>query len=165
MTVETLGVDDSIEDARALRMLDMVSPSQVVEWAANELTSDSSSESMTALAIADPSGREGVDRILDVPISSSPDQADLQFAQSRIARRILRAIVEGRRDAIEGARDLYFLSSDAQTLSPQLLPYVGIVSEWDDSGSEATRPQFEAAILRDAARDLTLGTFDCGQIR
>ena len=133
---------------RALRELDLIDPSELVDWASEQLAGYPSLLSLAALSRHASSEEVGdeADRILQAA-GDPPMSRDR--AGHLLALEVAGEISDGLLAPIEGARRLWALSRRAPGSEPMLRPFIGLASEWEDAPE--FQSDYEADIIAEAS--------------
>ncbi|WP_411698835.1 hypothetical protein [Conyzicola sp.] len=122
--------DDEI--IRARRVLDLVSPTEVIRWASNQLAGGRGEPGLVDLAATYDHSADVVDRLLDQLLSASGlERPDEGRAALFVAYAIARDIVNNNVAASQGAHQIAFLNRWQQD-DPGIWGFVGLADDWDD---------------------------------
>lgn len=140
----------------ALRKLDFVTASDVVQWASERVAYE---DGLTAVAClsADASSEE-IDDAVQGALEEAGDGAVSDEAAARlIACEVLNRIVDGTTEPFEAARQLWAVARRVPAIEPTMRPFIGLASEWEDSA--AHRNEYDDDIVEQAILALDLGQF------
>jgi hypothetical protein len=145
----------TVRELAALRRLDLIPASYVIEWAASRIAEGDATESLFRLASLPPdTDANDVETLLSdalhelgqLPIS------DDKVAGTLVAQRLARDIVRGSIAPYEGAKQIWIdVARRVEDLEPTLRPLIGLASEWEDDNVH--RQEYDEDIRR-AALDL-----------
>ena len=115
----------------ARRLLDLISPSAVVAWAAEALAAGRESPELVSLASIQEPSAETVDSALgELSDSLSLERLSVSDSVELLALLIVRRILDGSLDPLEGARDILRIDARGDGL-PALYPIRAAMSEAD----------------------------------
>jgi hypothetical protein len=140
------------EIVRARRVLDLMSPTAVVEWASNELAAGRDEPGLIKLAATyDPSAPE-VDGLLDELLRALDRETPDDFLSVfYVSYAIARDIVDKRVGPSEGAHQIA-AADRGRTKNPTILGLIGLADDWDDGlqtnwdGREGAQDRLEEQI-------------------
>jgi S1 RNA binding domain len=131
---EVLKVEAAIFMAR--RALDLVSPSEIIAWAAKELAESNDSKNFAELAGLGTNEEARVDDILDGLLVElglhRPTAAQVALL---CASHIAWQLSQGELEPIDAARDIWRIAFLAPEGRKELSKFIGLASEWDDDPS------------------------------
>ena len=145
--VQMISVLAVLRRLRALRELDLIDPSELVDWASEQLADYPSLLPLAVLPrhVSSEEVGHAADRILqeagEPPMS--PDRAG-----RLLALEVVGEISDGLLGPIEGARQLWALARRAPGTEPVLRPFIGLASEWEDAPE--FQSDYEADIIAEA---------------
>lgn len=136
---------------RALRTLDLIRASEIVDWAAEHLVFNQGLLGLAALS-SDASSAD-VDREADLVLVGAGERAlSITGAARLLALEAVVEIAEGLVEPVVGARRLWALARRAPGIEPDLRPFIGLASEWEDAPE--FRFDYEADIVAEATKFL-----------
>lgn len=144
---------DSLVEVAALRMLRMIGPDDVGQWAAEQL-SESSLQSLVLIA-AMSRGADSVelDGLLDAALlEGGYCELDDDAARLIVGARFARQILEGRLAPVDGARALWSLAVRKTPGPTPFDDFIAAASGWEDE--PAYRAEYERDVLEAARRFL-----------
>ena len=145
------------EIIRARRVLDLISPTKVVEWASDQLAAGRDDAELIELAATYDHSAVVVDGLLDALLGVFQiEPPDEQESILYVAYAIARDILSNRVAASQGAQQIA-RSGAARTSDPFILGILGLAYDWDDGletnweGREGTQGRLEEEIRLSAA--------------
>jgi hypothetical protein len=136
--------------AAAWFALGKLSSAQAINAASAALDRGVYSETLGELMSADPVGLSAVPMFGQALAELGIPVPPLCEARRVIAREYARRIVVGKMTPFDGAWRIGWDAADCPDADPDLLAFMGLASQWDDS--PRVRPEIEAHILDDAQR-------------
>jgi hypothetical protein len=146
------------EIVRARRVLDLISPTEVVEWASNELAAGRGEAELIELAASYDHSAAIVDGLLDDLLTrfqlETPDERQ---AVLYVAYATAKDILDNRVAPAEGARQIA-RSDLGRTRDPIILGFIGLADDWDDGlqtnweGREDAQARLDTQIRLSAAQ-------------
>ncbi len=137
---------------RAKRELDLITPVDVIAWAADEVANGREEQKLVELAALWDTSAEAVDARLDALLVSldiePPSRSD---AGRLIAGALAQDVVDGVVSPYDGARSIWLtVAAAVPEVEPELRAFVGLASEWADD--EVHRVEYDADIVDEAKR-------------
>ena len=138
---------------RAMRLLDLADPHQVIEWANAALIEDPTNDSLVALAILDAEDGQEVDSALDAVLAEMgiaplyPNEAAMI-----LAKKTAEDIIANKVTPHDGAWFIWVkLARRVPEVEEALRVFIGLASEWEEDPIH--REQYDSDIVR-ASRSL-----------
>lgn len=157
MTPSTLS---ALRRLHALRTLDLIDASEVVDWAAEQLVM--SPDLISVASLSRKASSEDVDNETEGVLLGAGDPPMSTFrAGQLLALEVAAEIADGSSEPIVGARRLWALARRVPDIEPELRPFIGFASEWEDAPK--FRSDYEADIVAEATRLIVL--WPIGSIR
>jgi hypothetical protein len=117
----------------ARRSLDLVDRGQVVAWAEREVATGEQDPLVLELAALSSAGYDRVDDLV-MALASGLGYGELSEYRAAIvsAAYVAQRLGEGLMEPIEAARSIWRIVVQVPESEPDLRPFIGLASEWDD---------------------------------
>lgn len=121
-----------VQALRAMRALDLIDPREVIGWATRMLERGLSEPALAGLAASSEDSSEVAGALEglaeDLGLSPITERVAGIAAASEVARRMNEGLLE----PIDAARQVWRIARLAPAAEPDLRPFIGLASEWDD---------------------------------
>lgn len=138
----------------ALTSVGLIGPDDVSAWAEEELAAGNVTDLLVDLAALRGGGADDIDAKMRAISSVNDDEGLGELEMGRLAARdVAMGLTKGEFSSIDAARMLWRVARSAPLVEPELRPFIGLASEWDDDPSNRELYEEEIRSLAAAFSD------------